>query len=51
MDTKHDYRVFWFEADKEYVAICDEYPLLSWMDEDPIAALTGLIKLMTEEGL
>ncbi len=36
---KYTYRVMWSEEDQEYIGLCAEFPSLSWLEEDPIAAL------------
>jgi len=36
------------EEDSEYVATCDEYPSLSWLDESPAKAFYKLNGLITE---
>jgi len=35
----------WSEGDQVYVGLCDEYPLLSWLDEDPVRAVRGIVEL------
>lgn len=44
----HAYRVTWSAEDGEYAATVDGMPSLSWLDEDPVAALKGLVKLLAE---
>jgi predicted RNase H-like HicB family nuclease len=49
MATDHyTYRVSWSSADEEYVATCAEFPSLSWLAEDDVAALRGL-KLVVQD--
>jgi predicted HicB family RNase H-like nuclease len=49
VDTKHyTYRVIWSEEDREFIGLCAEYPSLSHLDEDQVAALTGIIALVTD---
>lgn len=49
MDTKHyTYRVFWSDEDQEFVAMCAEFPSLSWLDEDQGAALAGINQLVKD---
>lgn len=40
----YTYRVDYSEKDGAYVAKCDEFPSLSYLDEDPDDALDGLQK-------
>ncbi|MEY2832516.1 MAG: hypothetical protein RLZZ574_1774 [Cyanobacteriota bacterium] len=40
------YRVIWSTEDEEFVGLCAEYPSLSYIDEDRIAALNGITKLV-----
>ena len=42
------YRVTWSEEDREYVALCAEFPSLSWLARTPEAALRGMRKLVGE---
>lgn len=42
------FRVAWSAEDDEYVATCDQYPLLSWIDRDPVDALDNLVSLIEE---
>ena len=37
------------EEDNEYVATCDEFPGLSWLDYSPAKAFYELNKLITQE--
>lgn len=50
VDPNHySYRVVWSREDGEYVATALEWgPSLSWLDEDPTAALAGLRDLIRE---
>jgi len=43
---RYSYRVRWSEQDEEHIAVCDEFPGLSFFEEDPVHALTGLIELV-----
>ena len=38
----------WSQEDQEYVGLCDELPLLSWLDCDPVRAIQGIIRLVEE---
>ena len=45
---RYTYRVTWSEDDSEYVGLCAELPSLSWLEETPEKALTGIRKLVKE---
>jgi predicted HicB family RNase H-like nuclease len=47
-NDRYTYRVTWSEEDNEYVGLCAEFPSLSWLAEDPEAALRGIRKLVGE---
>ncbi len=47
-DDKYTYRVTWSEDDAEYVGLCAEFPILSWLAQTPEAALKGIRKLVGE---
>ena len=38
----------WSEEDQEYVGLCVEFPSLSWLDENPEAALAGIRKMVAD---
>lgn len=40
------YRVIWSTEDEEFVGLCAEYPSLSYLDEDRMAALNGITQLV-----
>jgi len=42
------YRVTWSEEDGEYVALCPEFPSLSYLSDDPTDALKNLVNLVEE---
>lgn len=42
----YTYRVQWSEEDQEHVALCTEFPSLSFLAKKPETALKGLIKLV-----
>lgn len=42
----YSYRVIWSAEDEEYVGLCAEYPSLSYLDEDRLAALQGITELV-----
>ena len=46
--THYTYRVTWSEEDKAHVALCAEFPSLSFLDDKPAAALQGLVQLVGE---
>lgn len=49
VDYKHyTYRVTWSEEDGEHVALCAEFPSLSFLADKPTNALQGLVKLVGE---
>lgn len=46
--TQYAYRVLWSEEDGEYVALCAEFPSLSYLASSQIEALTGLVDLVSD---
>lgn len=49
IDHEHyTYRVTWSEVDGEHLALCAEFPGLSYLAEKPIEALKNLVKLVGE---
>lgn len=49
MSANHyTYRITWSPQDQEFVATAAEFPHLSWLEGDPGAALTGLVRLIDE---
>jgi predicted RNase H-like HicB family nuclease len=51
MALKNDhytYRVTWSEDDNEYVGLCVEFPILSWLAKTPEAALKGIRKIVAD---
>jgi len=40
----YHYDIKWSPEDGEYVARCEEFPSLSWLDADPLVALSGLLR-------
>lgn len=42
----YSYRVIWSTEDEEFVGLCAEYPSLSYLDEDRLAALNGITDLV-----
>jgi len=48
-DVSHyTYRVTWSTEDDEFVAVCVEFPSLSWLASSQVEALTGLDDLIAE---
>lgn len=45
---KYTYRVTWSEEDQEYVGLCAEFPSLSWLEDDLVAALSGIRRLVLD---
>lgn len=49
MNPKHySYRVIWSEDDQEYVGLCEQFPSLSHLDSDQMAALQGITALVCD---
>lgn len=47
IDYEHyTYRVTWSEEDEEHVALCAEFPSLSYLAEKPTNAIQGLVNLV-----
>lgn len=44
----YTYRVTWSPEDQCHVALCDEFPSMSWLAETPEAAFEGIRRLVTE---
>ena len=44
----YTYRVLWSEEDQEHVALCAEFPSLSWLAGKPEDALRGMRKIIEE---
>jgi predicted HicB family RNase H-like nuclease len=42
----YTYRVTWSSEDREYVALCVEFPSLSWLASAPDSALAGIRKVV-----
>ena len=38
----YTYRVFWSDEDQEFVALCAEFPSLSWLADTPAQAVSAL---------
>mgnify|MGYP000913322719 CR=1 FL=1 len=55
--THYTYRLVWSQEDQEHVALCSEFPSLSYLSDNPKEALEGIFELvkdvvrdMTENG-
>ena len=49
MNIQHyTYRVTWSPEDKEHVALCAEFPSLSWLAKTPESALKGIQKVVAD---
>ena len=44
----YSYRVEWSVEDGQYIGLCNEFPLLSWLDSDSEKARLGIEKLVSE---
>ncbi|BAU67545.1 HicB family protein (plasmid) [Stanieria sp. NIES-3757] len=44
----YTYRVFWSVEDEEFVGLCVEFPSLSYLDENHLAALSGITDLVKD---
>lgn len=42
------FRVIWSEEDQEWVGLCSTFPSLSWLDEDKVKALSGIMRLVAD---
>ena len=47
-NDKYTYRITWSEEDNEYVALCAEFPSLSWLADTPEKALKGIRRLVVD---
>jgi len=43
---RRTFRVIWSKEDEEYVGLCDEFSLLSHLDDTPEEALAGIRALV-----
>lgn len=48
LTKRYTYRVTWSEDDQEHVGLCTEFPSLSWLEDTPEAALSGIRNLVRE---
>lgn len=44
----YSYRAIWSSEDQEYVGMCAEFPSLSWLENTPEKALSGIFKLVSD---
>ena len=44
--SDYTYRVFWSHDDEEFVGTCAEFPLLSYVGNDPTETLNGIIEVV-----
>ena len=44
----YTYRVKWSSEDGEFVGLCAEFPLLSWLESTPEKARHGIRRLVAE---
>ncbi len=44
----YTYRVVWSPEDDEFVGLCAEFPLLSWLEGTPEEAFAGIRRLVVE---
>ena len=47
-NDRYTYRVTWSEEDGEYLALCLEFPSLSWLAPKPEDALAGIRTVVAE---
>jgi predicted HicB family RNase H-like nuclease len=48
ISDRYTYRITWSPEDKEYVGLCAEFPSLSWLSDNPEAALSGIRDVVAE---
>ena len=48
MGDRYTYRVTWSEEDDEYVGLCPEFPLLSWLAPRPEGAFAGIRRTVAD---
>ena len=44
----YHYEVKWSEEDRQFVGTVQEFPSLSWLDDSPEAALSGIQRIVLE---
>ncbi len=47
-ENHYTYRLTWSSEDHEYVALCAEFPSLSWLEPTPQEALAGMQELIRD---
>ena len=45
---RYTYRVTWSGEDEEYIALCAEFPSLSWLADTPEEALQGIRQVVAD---
>jgi hypothetical protein len=49
MNVRHyTYRIIWSPDDAEYVGLCAEFPILSWLHRSQAKALAGIVRVVGE---
>ena len=48
MSDRYTYRVTWSEEAEEYVGLCQELPLLSWLAPQPEGAFAGIRRAVAD---
>ena len=48
MRDQYTYRITWSEEDQEYVGLCLEFPLLSWLASQPEDAFAGIRRAVAD---
>lgn len=48
MTDRYTYHITWSDEDNEYVALCHEFPLLSWLEPTAEAAFAGIRRLVAD---
>lgn len=48
MTDRYTYHITWSDEDNEYVALCHEFPSLSWLEPTAEAAFAGIRQLVAD---
>lgn len=48
MTDRYTYHITWSDEDNEYVALCHEFPSLSWLEPTADAAFAGIRQLVAD---
>ena len=48
MTDHYTYRITWSAEDQEYVGLCYEFPLLSWLEPTADAAFAGIRRIVAD---